>query len=191
MKAIREYSLSENIPMHLDGARLWNASVASSIPVREYARYFDSVSVCFSKGLGAPVGSMIVGSKSFIEDARKYRKIFGGGMRQAGILAAAALYAIEHNVNRLADDHRNAKMFGGELTSLSQLKVNASDVQTNMIFIEIIDRKLTQAGVLALLKEHGVLLTPERHSEIRAVTHLDVSESEVLLAASIIKKLFS
>ncbi len=191
IKAIREYSLKENIPIHLDGARLWNASVASGISVGEYAKYFDSVSVCFSKGLSAPVGSMIVGSKSFIENARRYRKIFGGGMRQAGILAAAALYAVEHNINRLADDHRNAKMFVSELISLSKLKVNLSNIQTNMIFIEIIDSKLTQAGVLSLLREHGVLLTPERHSEIRAVMHLDVSESEVLQAASIIKKLFS
>ena len=109
IKRIRDFARALGIKLHLDGARLWNASVATGITPREYAQYFDTISVCFSKGLGAPVGSALVGSEDAIQRARRFRKIFGGGMRQAGIIAAGALYALEHNVNRLKEDHDKAR----------------------------------------------------------------------------------
>jgi len=190
IRRVRELALAEHIPMHLDGARLWNASVASGIPVSEYAQCFDSLSVCFSKGLGAPVGSMIVGSRDFIERARKMRKIFGGGMRQIGILAAAALYALDHNVDRLSEDHKKAKHLAQRLSSLKKLGVDTSNVETNMVIMDIRKTGKTQDEVLGMLRGQGVLLTPEGRSSIRAVTHLDVSAEEVDKAANAFERLF-
>jgi len=191
MKSIYELSREERIKVHLDGARVWNASVAAGIPVREYARYVDSLSACFSKGLGAPVGSIIIGSGEFIEEARKYRKLFGGGMRQVGILAAAALYALDHNVDRLKEDHEKARFFAGELSSINSLGIDMCTVQTNMVMVEFSATGKSQAEVLDLLKSKGVLLTPERHSSIRAVFHLDVSLDEVKASLKVFHSLFA
>jgi threonine aldolase len=188
---IYEIAVAQNIKMHLDGARLWNASVASNIPVHEYAKYFESISVCFSKGLGAPIGSMIIGSHQVIEDARRYRKIFGGGMRQVGILAAAAMYAIENNIERLYTDHENAKMFAKELSKIKKLKINPDNIQTNMVIVDISETGKTQTQVLQMLKEEGVLLTPERDAFIRAVMHLDVNKNQVTDAAKIFQSIFA
>ncbi len=190
MKRIREVALENNINVHLDGARLWNASVATGIPVADYARYVDSLSVCFSKGLGAPVGSIIIGSKEFVEEARKYRKLFGGGMRQVGILAAAALFALEHNVDRLNEDHAKARTFAVGLSGLNTLKVDPDDVQTNMVILETVNTGMSQSEVLDLLKSKSVLLTPERASCIRAVFHLDVTMEEVKRAIEVFHSLF-
>jgi threonine aldolase len=188
---IRDLSQNENIAMHLDGARLWNACVASGVKPAEYAKYFDSVSVCFSKGLGAPIGSILVGNNEFIKSAHRYRKIFGGGMRQAGVLAAAALYSLDHNIDRLKEDHEKATYFASVLSGLKQLKINSSEVQTNMVIADIQMTGKTQAEVLNLLKTKGVLLTTERNSSIRAVMHLDVSMDEVKQAANVFQSLFS
>lgn len=188
---IRDLSLNEKIAMHLDGARLWNACIASGMKPAEYAKYFDSVSVCFSKGLGAPIGSMLVGSNEFIEQALRYRKIFGGGMRQAGILAAGALYALDHNVNRLQEDHEKASYFASALSKLKQLRIDRSEIQTNMVIIEIEGTGKTQAEVLNLLKSKGILMTTERYSSIRAVMHLDVLMEEVKQAANVFESLFN
>jgi threonine aldolase len=181
---------TEKIKMHLDGARLWNASVAANIPFHKYAQYFDSISVCFSKGLGAPIGSMIIGTRQDIEEARKYRKIFGGGMRQVGILAAAALYSIENNIKRLTEDHQNAKYFYSKLSQIKKLKINPEEIQTNMVIIDISDTGKTQSDVLKMLRSRGVLLTPERDNSIRAVMHLDVERNEIDKAAEIFHSLF-
>jgi len=190
IKRIRNLSLNENIKMHLDGARLWNASVASGISLKEYALYFDSLSVCFSKGLGAPVGSIIIGSEEFIQRARVYRKIFGGGMRQAGILAAAALYALDNNIDRLEEDHNKAYYFATELNQLKQIGINLNEIQTNMVIADVGPSKKNQQEVLNLLKINGVLLTPERSTSIRAVMHLDVSMDQVKDAVKVFKSLF-
>lgn len=190
MKKIQEVALEHHISVHLDGARLWNASVATGIPVGDYAQYVDSLSVCFSKGLGAPVGSIIIGSKGFVEEARKYRKLFGGGMRQVGILAAAALFALDHNIDRLKEDHAKARTFAVELTGLSTLKVAPDDVHTNMVILETNNTGKSQSEVLDLLKSKGVLLTPERASSIRAVFHLDVTVEEVKQAIEVFRSLF-
>lgn len=190
IKRIRNLSLNENIKMHLDGARLWNASVASGVSLKEYALYFDSLSVCFSKGLGAPIGSIIIGSEEFIQRARVYRKIFGGGMRQAGILAAAALYALDNNRDRLEEDHNKAYYFATELNQLKQIGINLNEIQTNMVIADVAPSKKNQQEVLNLLKINGVLLTPERSTSIRAVMHLDVSMDQVKDAVKVFKSLF-
>lgn len=190
IKRIRELSLLEGLAMHLDGARLWNASVASGVSLREYAAYFDSLSVCFSKGLGCPVGSIIIGSAEFIERARRYRKMFGGGMRQVGILAAAALHALDHHLERLKEDHEKALLFAQRISDISVFQVDLSTVQTNMVIADIIDNRYTQASVLELLRSRGVLLTPERDNSVRAVMHLDVSKDDVEKAITIIRSSF-
>jgi threonine aldolase len=187
---VSAFAHERKVPLHLDGARIWNASVASGTPLTEYSRYVDSMSVCFSKGLGAPVGSMILGNSEFITRCLKYRKIFGGGMRQAGILAAAAHYALDHNIERLAEDHAKAAMLAEALGSFRQIRVRREEVETNMVIAEISGTGRSQSEVLRLLKEQGVLLTPERQSSIRAVTHLDVSMEEVKEAIAVFRRLF-
>lgn len=171
------------IRLHLDGARIWNASVASGVPLKQYARYADSLSVCFSKGLGAPVGSMILGDRGTIERARKYRKIFGGGMRQAGILAAAAEYALDENLPRLGEDHEKAKSFWRILSADRRLALSGGPVETNMVIFDVAGTGRSRDDFLALAARAGVLLTPEKETQVRAVTHLDISREEAEEAA--------
>lgn len=189
IKKISLFARERNIKLHLDGARIWNASVASGISLSEYAKYFDSISVCLSKGLGAPIGSVIVGNKDFIDRALVYRKMFGGGMRQVGIIASAGLYAIENNIHRLAEDHKKAKLLADGLKKLKSFKIVPESVQTNMVIADIQSEK-TQEEVISLLKIKGILLTPERHNSIRAVTHLDVSFDEINRAVQIFQTIF-
>lgn len=187
---IRELALNEKIKMHLDGARLWNASVATGITPATYAKYFDSVSVCFSKGLGAPIGSMILGNSQFIEEAVRYRKIFGGGMRQVGVLAAAALYAIDNNINRLKEDHEKTRKLYEGLKVLPGIKIDPEEVQTNMVIADISGTGMKQIDVLEKLRKLSLLMTPERDNSIRAVTHLDVSMKEIEQAIEICSRVF-
>ncbi len=187
IKNISELARNRSIALHLDGARLWNASVASGIMPKEYARFFDTVSVCFSKGLGAPVGSALAGTRKKIEKARKYRKIFGGGMRQAGILAAGALFALDHNVERLKEDHKKAKLLAERLQRVNRIYINQEYVQTNIVVIDIRERKESSGDILAQLKTKGVLLSEMGFSTLRAVTHLDVSMEQINNAADIIR----
>ena len=173
MAAARGHGLS----LHLDGARLWNASAASGVSEAEYASHFDTVSVCFSKGLGAPVGSILAGTADVIAKARFYRKQQGGAMRQVGIIAAAARHALEHNRSRLADDHANGRALANGLAKLPGLEVDAAGVETNMVFIGTGDR---DAGALAKrLEELGVRLLDTGPHTLRAVTNLTVSAEEV------------
>lgn len=191
MRRIREVALESRIMMHLDGARVWNAAVATGISPRAYGELFDSISVCLSKGLGAPIGSVILGTSEFIERARVYRKMFGGGMRQAGILAAAGIYAIDNNIDRLSDDHARARRFAEGIRHLPFFEVDLETVQTNMVIAEIRKGRATQQRVLDLLQSRGVLLTPERVNSIRAVMHLDISEEDVEKAIDVFHSLFS
>jgi threonine aldolase len=186
IKEINSLARSKGLRLHLDGARLWNASVATGIPLHEYANYFDTVSICFSKGLGAPVGSALVGSLKNIESARKYRKIFGGGMRQVGILAACALYAIEHNVQRLSEDHAKAKLLADELSTISGFSIDKEYVHSNIVIIDISKRKETISEIIGLAKLNGVLLSEMSPTILRAVVHLDVSMDQVIYAARVI-----
>lgn len=188
IKMIRELALNEGIKTHLDGARLWNACVAKGVTPKEYSSYFDSVSVCLSKGLGAPVGSVLAGSREFVEDARRYRKIFGGGMRQAGVLAAAGVYALENNIARLKDDHDKAQYLADELSQVRSFEIDLESVQTNIIIISLERSGKTPETVLGELKARGVLLTLGNYMGIRAVTHMDVTLEEVKRAAMIIRE---
>jgi threonine aldolase len=167
------------VRLHMDGARIWNASAAAGVALSDYARYADSVSVCFSKGLGAPVGSMIVGDRKTIELARRYRKIFGGGMRQAGILAAAAEYALKHNLPKLAEDHEKARVFASLLERSAKVKIVSMPVETNMVIFDVSEIGRSRDDFLTLMARAGVLFTPERETQVRAVMHLDVTLDDV------------
>jgi threonine aldolase len=170
--------------MHLDGARLWNASVATGIPEREYAAHFDSLSVCFSKGLGAPVGSAVAGTREFIARARRFRKQFGGGMRQAGIIAAGALYALEHQRARLAEDHANAQTLAHGLAKLPGIEMDPATVETNIVCFRV--KYACAAQWIKQLNAAGVRLLAISADTLRAVTHLNVSAEEVKLALDVI-----
>ncbi len=191
IKRISGYAKEQGIIFHLDGARLWNASVATGVPVKEWAKYFDSVSVCFSKGLGAPVGSAICGSKEFITKVHKWRKIFGGGMRQAGIIAAGALYALEHNIERLQEDHAKAKYFANELSAIKNFSIDLESVQTNIILVDVQKTGKNPNEIIAVLKANGILVSAGTFTSIRAVMHLDVSMEQVRLAVERIKQIFN
>lgn len=169
--------------LHLDGARLWNAAVATGIPERNYAAYFDTVSVCFSKGLGAPVGSALAGPATFIQRARRFRKQFGGGMRQAGILAAGALYAMEHHRDRLADDHANARLLAEGLARLPGLQLDPALVTTNMVIFRTPDR--AAPALARTLDEEGVRVLATGPDTIRAVTSLMVTKADMPVALEI------
>ena len=186
IQEIRDFARNEEIKLHLDGARLWNACAETGISPKEYASYFDSISVCLSKGLGAPVGSVICGSKEFINEARHYRKIFGGGMRQAGILAAAGIFALENNMSRLKEDHAKAKFLANELAKVPSFSIDMESVQTNIIIIDLQESGKMPEDVLSRLRAKGVLLTVGNYLGLRAVTHMDVPMEEVQRAAKII-----
>jgi threonine aldolase len=190
IKRIRDFAKAVGIKLHLDGARLWNACVATGIQPKEYAQHFDTVSVCFSKGLGAPVGSALVGSEEVIQRARRYRKILGGGMRQAGIIAAGALYALEHNIGRLQEDHDKARTFAERVASNPMLSVDLKHVQTNIVVVDISRTGKSTDQVLEILKSKHVLLTDANYTSIRAVTHLDVTAEQVMRAADIVADSF-
>ena len=173
---------------HLDGARLFNAIVASGKSASDWGQHFDTISICFSKGLGAPVGSALVGNKDMIYDMRRHRKLFGGGMRQSGFLAAAALYALENNVDRLADDHANAKHIGQAAVETDGLHLDLSRVETNIVIFRVEAEVATAAEFCEAAKAAGVWMFPFSHEDVRAVTHLHISESDAKQAGQIIAK---
>lgn len=164
------------LALHLDGARLWNASAASGVPEREYAALFDTVSVCFSKALGAPVGSALAGARERIEQARRYRKMFGGGMRQAGIVAAGALFALEHHRARLAEDHARARRLAGVLAQLPGAAIDPAEVETNLVYFRTTRRPAGE--VVAELKAEGVWVLASGPDTVRAVPNLNVSAED-------------
>ena len=173
---------ARGLATHLDGARLYNAAVASSVAAREIARHFDSVSVCFSKGLGTPGGSVLCGSRDFIARAHRWRKMTGGAMRQTGVLAAAALYALDHHVARLADDHANARRLAEGLQGLPGVRVVLP--QTNIVFVDLVpDRAI---GVTERLQARGVLTSVV--NQLRLVTHLDVTAGDVERAILVLRE---
>jgi len=172
--------------VHLDGARLFNAVVASGLSPREICRQIDTVSVCFSKGLGCPMGSILAGSREEIAKARRARKLFGGALRQAGIVAASALYALEHHVERLREDHQNARAFAQALRQIEGIRLDPPEVETNLVFFEV-DAELGNAAQLsARLREHGIRINATAPQRLRACAHLDVTRDDMLLAAEVI-----
>jgi threonine aldolase len=178
---------SRGLATHLDGARLFNAVVATGIPAIKWAEHFDTVSVCFSKGLGAPIGSALAGPRNLITKARRHRKLFGGGMRQAGIIAAGALYALDHHIDRLAEDHENARRLGGAIREIDGLELYPREIDTNIVIFRVDPRFGTASDFAARLKAQGLLMLAVGPQLIRAVTHLDVSRADVDAASAILR----
>lgn len=180
IQAIRTMAQRHGIPMHLDGARLFNAVVATGVSAAEYAQHFDTVSVCLSKGLGAPVGSLIATDDvALIEKLRRLRRMYGGAMRQAGILAAAGIYALAHNIARLKDDHDHAKRLGELLSHIPSVSLDLTQVETNIIVFEVKDKSRTPAEIAADLRQGGILINAIGGWRFRAVTHLDLSGRDI------------
>ncbi len=183
----RRYDLA----LHLDGARLFNASAKTGMLVAEYAAPFDTVSFCLSKGLGAPVGSLVLSDATRIERLRRLRKMFGGGMRQVGILAAAGLYALEHHVTRLAEDHEHAKHLAHLLQEISAVTVDVDAVETNMVLFQVPQSIKSTEQLLEDCRHSGVLLNAVGERAFRAVTHLDVSQEDMNRAGHVFAKVFA
>lgn len=191
LKGVSRAAHDNGVRVHMDGARLMNASVASGIPAREYAECADSVTLCFSKGLGAPVGAVIAGDKAFLKEARRTQQMFGGSMREAGIIAAGALYGLQHNVERLADDHANAKLLAQSLAEIDGIRINPDDVETNLVFFYPEIPGMTAQDFTDRLLEKGIRMGSYQDGRVRAVTHMDISKADILKTVDEIRTLVS
>ncbi len=187
LKRAREFTRSRGLALHLDGARIFNAAVHLGVPVAEIGQNFDSVSVCLSKGLGAPVGSVLCGTRELIGKARRWRKVVGGGMRQAGLLAAAGIYALEHNVERLARDHENARLLAEGLAQIQSVRVAPGGAQTNMVYVAVEPQRSLK--LRDYLKDCGILISGQ--GTIRLVTHLDVERADIDRFVGTVKEFFA
>ncbi|MDA1054512.1 MAG: GntG family PLP-dependent aldolase [Planctomycetota bacterium] len=183
---ICEWAHDGGLKTHLDGARLFNAVAATGIAADQWSKHFDTVSVCFSKGLGAPVGSALAGPADMIREARRHRKCFGGAMRQVGIIAAGALYAMQHHRERLTEDHANAQILADAVRATDGIRLLTPEVDTNIVFIEVDPALGTAAEFVTGLQQEGVLALAITPTRVRAVTHLDVDESAMRRAAEVI-----
>lgn len=186
---ISQLARKNNLLLHLDGARIWNASVETGISVSEYAKHFDTVSCCLSKGLGAPIGSIIASNKELIEKAFRVRKAWGGGMRQIGILAAAGLFALKNNINRLKEDHEKAKLLAEGISKIDNINIVKELVETNIVMFSPIS--ISVEDFLLKCKEKGLLLGTGKVGVIRAVTHMDVSFEQINESIKIIEEIMS
>src|SRR5690554_1199298 len=175
IKKISAYCKKENLPFHLDGARIYNALIAQKISEKEMGQHFDSISICLSKGLGCPVGSLLIGSQSFIKQAIRIRKILGGGMRQAGYLAAAGIYALDHHIERLEEDHEKAKIIATVLSSCSFVE-RTNEVKSNIVIFDLRDG-IEKNNFIEKLKSKGILVSAMGPQQIRMVTHLDINDA--------------
>jgi threonine aldolase len=189
LRGLRAAADAAGVALHCDGARIWNAHVADGVPLAAYGRLFDTLSVCLSKGLGAPVGSLVIGSAERITRARLLRKRMGGGMRQVGILAAAGLHALHHHIDRLADDHARAKRLAAALEPLGV--VDAATVRTNVVLLDLSKAALDAPALAAAAAGHGVLLAPMLPRLARLVTHLDVDDAGVDRAIEVLSGLLN
>ncbi len=180
-----ELAQQAKLAMHLDGARVFNAVVALGLPLSQFSTYFDSVSICCSKGLGAPIGSVLCGSQEFIREARRWRKMVGGGMRQAGILAAAIDYALTHHIQRLAEDHYHAELLQAGLSQIAELQVETA--HTNMLYFSFEDARVAQQAQ-AFLRQKGILIASGQR--VRLVTHLDIQGPDIADLLSQLKQFF-
>lgn len=188
VREVAAWARANRLALHLDGARLWNAVVASGVTAAEWGRQFDTVSVCFSKGLGAPVGSALAGPRDLIRLARRYRKLVGGAMRQAGYLAAACLYAMDRHVDRLAEDHANAKRIADAVRDVPGLTVEPAEVETNLLWVRVAPELGTAEELAKRLRERGVLVAALGDQMVRAVTHLGVTPADCERAADVIRR---
>ncbi|MFO1429659.1 MAG: low-specificity L-threonine aldolase [Candidatus Competibacteraceae bacterium] len=187
LESAARLAAERGLRLHLDGARAFNAAVKLGVPIQAIATHFDSVSVCLSKGLGAPVGSVLCGSSEFIKKARRWRKVLGGGMRQAGMIAAAGIMALEEHIDRLAEDHANARLLAEGLAQLDEVQVDLTTVQTNMVFISL--RRGRPAALVEYLKRHDILI--DGADRLRLVTHLDVTTEDIKTTLEKMKDFFT
>ena len=183
---ISNFAKRKNLSLHLDGARIFNAAVFDNINVKEITKYYDSISICFSKGLGTPAGSVLCGKKDFIKTARRWRKVVGGGMRQIGLLAAACIYALENNIDRLKEDHENAKLLTNGLSEINELQVEHNERQTNMVFVNIEEQYLND--LKKYFRSNNIIISFDKKT--RLVTHLDVNKEDILKVIRLFKDFF-
>lgn len=188
---VAETARDAGVSLHMDGARLMNAAVASGVSAAQYASLCDSAWIDLSKGLGAPIGSVLAGSRDFIEEAWTWKHRLGGAMRQSGVVAAAGLYALEHNVDRLAEDHANARAFAERIVDIPGLVLDPSGTETNLIFFDVSGTGLAAHTIIERLLEQGIRIGAENDRRMRAVTHMDVSASDVLAAADALRQVIS
>lgn len=192
LERVGNWARDNGLKVHIDGARLFNACAARGYSPKEVAAHVDTVSICFSKGLGCPMGSVLVGTSEVIQRARRARKIFGGALRQAGIPAAACVYALDHNIARLSEDHANASLFAQLISAIPGVSINPEAVETNLVFFEIDPTYGTAAQVSASLRACGVHINPAGgRQRMRACTHLDVNESQIRRAADILQEILA
>lgn len=182
LSQVAVFAASHGLPVHMDGARLFNAAVAQEVAPAAIARYATSVQFCLSKGLAAPVGSMVAGDGAFIRETRRLRKMLGGGMRQVGVIAAAGLVALEHMVERLADDHRTARQLAYGLASIPGIEVDLATVQTNIVMFRVVDERFTWRAFLEAMADQGVALAELGYGRIRAVTHYGITSDDIDIA---------
>ena len=187
LQTVTNWAKDQGFKTHMDGARFFNAVVALGCDPREIARHVDTVTVCFSKGLGCPMGAILAGDEADIAEARRYRKLFGGALRQSGVVAATARYAIQHHVERLKEDHANAKILAQELAKIDGVKIDLDAIETNLVFFEIDPAIGTAAQLSAELHRRGLRIGALGRYRLRAVTHLDVDRDDVLMAARIVQ----
>lgn len=183
----QHFAQKRGLKLHLDGARLFNAAQKCDVGGHVIAKYFDSVSLCLSKGLGAPVGSLLLGSRDFIHEGRRWRKVLGGGMRQAGMLAAAGIYALENNIDRLSEDQRNAEALVRGIQHIREIGVRYEENQTNMVFLTLPESQLE--GLHVYLRQHGIIIPPGNH--VRLVLHLEINREDVDFIAKVFSDFFS
>lgn len=188
LAAIRELANQYSLPIHLDGARIFNAAIAQDIPVAELARHADSMQMCLSKGLCAPIGSVLVGTADFIQQARRYRRLLGGGMRQVGIIAAAGIVALKTMVSRLDVDHFHARLLG-EAVAASKLGIDLANVQTNIVMIDVSPLGMTAAQFVEMLREYNIWASEYGKYKIRMVTHHDVSRDHIEYVIKVLRKI--
>jgi len=189
IRTLREASLQMGLFMHLDGARIWNAHVASGVSFLEYGKYFDTVSVCLSKGLGAPVGSVMLSNKERVASARIWRKRYGAGMRQIGMLAAAGHFALDHNIERLAIDHEHARSLASAVHAVAPAVVDPSEVDTNIVILDLTGSAISAGDINGELKKAGILASTVGPTTLRLVTHLDVSAAQIATVNSVLPEL--
>jgi threonine aldolase len=189
IESLKKWAEPNGIKLHLDGARIWNSHVASGVPLFEYGRNFETLSVCLSKGLGAPIGSLMISSKERVAEARVWRKRYGGGMRQVGIIAAAGLYAIENNISRLAEDHRRAKRLAEVCHEAVPNVIDPKLVSTNIVGLELLGANISAGEFVAQARAEGVWMGALGPTYARMVTHLDIDDSGIDFAAQVLQKL--
>ena len=191
LERVSKWAHENRLKTHVDGARLFNACIAGGYSPSEIGRLFDTISICFSKGLGCPMGSILVGDAESIMTARRARKQFGGALRQAGIVAAAAVYALENHIDRLADDHANAQAFAERLSAIEGILIEPEDVESNLVFFEIEKDLGTPMQFATRLREFGVRVGPSSGNRVRACTHLDLTTEDVHRAADLVQQTMS